>query len=199
MSSPYLNDTASIILSYTYAGATQLRSTVSFPVCSIIETGAFRGCIYTPSYDFPMCEQVGAGAFRMNYRLQTVSLPICKTIGNAAFDMCSSIISIVLPSVLVLDSNAFSYCKGLKMISLPACNQIENFAFASCMNLLSVYLLGSSLCALGGSSVFWTTPISDYTTSTSGVHGSIFVPASLYDSYKTATNWVTYSARFVSV
>lgn len=36
-------------------------------------------------------------------------------------------------------------------------------------------------------------------TSTGGIYGSIYVPASLLASYKTATNWITYSSRFVGV
>ena len=55
------------------------------------------------------------------------------------------------------------------------------------------------MCSNGGTSTFTSTPIAGYTTSTGGVYGSIFVPASLYDRYISATNWVTYSSRFVSV
>ena len=44
-----------------------------------------------------------------------------------------------------------------------------------------------------------STPISNYTSSTGGVYGSIYVPASLYNDYVTDTNWSAYSARIVSV
>jgi len=59
--------------------------------------------------------------------------------------------------------------------------------------------MGSSVCTLSNVNAFTSTPISNYTTSTGGVHGSIYVPASLYDTYIASTNWATYSARFVSV
>ena len=75
---------------------------------------------------------------------------------------------------------------------------ISSYAFAYCYNLLSVYLLGSSI-PLITSTTFSSTPIAGYTTSTDGVYGSIYVPASLYNDYISATNWSVYSARIVSV
>ena len=53
--------------------------------------------------------------------------------------------------------------------------------------------------ALQNINAFTSTPISNYTTSTGGVYGSIYVPESLYSSYIASTNWVTYSDRFVSL
>jgi hypothetical protein len=60
-------------------------------------------------------------------------------------------------------------------------------------------LLGSSVATLGNTNVFSSTPISNYTTSTGGVRGSIYVPSSLYNTYITANNWSAYAARFVSM
>ena len=71
--------------------------------------------------------------------------------------------------------------------------------FSKCYNLLSVYLNVSSVTALSNVNAFISTPISDYTTSTGGVYGSIFVPTSLYSSFISATNWATYSSRIVSM
>jgi len=55
------------------------------------------------------------------------------------------------------------------------------------------------VCTLSNINAFGSTPISNYTTSTGGVYGSIYVPASLVDSYKTATNWATYSNRITAI
>jgi len=71
--------------------------------------------------------------------------------------------------------------------------------FRSCYNLLSIYLLNSYVMKLGATNAFNSTPISNYTTSTGGVNGSIYVPESLYSTYRTATNWTTFAARFVSL
>jgi hypothetical protein len=71
--------------------------------------------------------------------------------------------------------------------------------FNSCFNLLSLYILTSAVPTLGASSTFVSTPISNYTTSTGGVHGSIYVKASLLASFKAATRWSAYSARMVGL
>jgi hypothetical protein len=49
---------------------------------------------------------------------------------------------------------------------------------------------------LDRSDAFRSTPIAGYTDS-AGKYGSIYVPASLLASYKTATNWTYFSSRFV--
>jgi len=59
--------------------------------------------------------------------------------------------------------------------------------------------MASTVTTLGNINAFVDTPISTRTDSTGGVQGSIFVPESLYSSYIAATNWATYSARFVSM
>lgn len=67
-----------------------------------------------------------------------------------------------------------------------------------CSKLMTVDLRGiSSVPYLNTSSVFMYTPMlySSYT----GAFGSIYVPTSLLTSFKTATNWSKYSARFVGV
>lgn len=59
--------------------------------------------------------------------------------------------------------------------------------------------MSTSVVSLGNINAFSSTPISGYTSSTGGVYGSIYVPASLLASYKAATNWVNYSDRIVGV
>ena len=72
-------------------------------------------------------------------------------------------------------------------------------AFLRCRSLLSLYLLGTLVKPLANINAFASTPISNYTTYTGGVNGSIYVPSSLYASYIAANNWSTYAARFVSM
>ena len=62
---------------------------------------------------------------------------------------------------------------------------------------MSVYVLSTSLVALAAKSAFSYSPMtnSKYT----GSYGSIYVPASLLATYKTATNWTTYSNRLVGI
>lgn len=98
-----------------------------------------------------------------------------------------------------IGSFGFYSCTSLQSVDLPIASYIGENAFCCCYNLLSLYLGSTSVCSLAASSAFFSTPVAGYTTSTGGVYGSIYVPASLYSDYKTATNWTVYSSRFVAI
>lgn len=86
---------------------------------------------------------------------------------------------------------------SLSCISFANCSLMSGVsAFGKCYNLISVYLLGSSVCGLGNTiaSMFGSTPVSTYSTS-AGRYASIFVPSSLLADYKAATNWTTISSK----
>ena len=164
-----------------------------------IESYAFYYCSNLTTASFPNARSIGNYAFYNCTSLTTVSFPSATSIGGYAFRSCSSLTTVSLPSVTSTGNSAFANCINLTTASFPNATYIGGYTFRSCHNLLSLYLLGSSMCENGGTSTFTSTPIAGYTTSTGGVYGSIFVPASLYDSYISATNWATYSSRFVSV
>ena len=158
------------------------------------------------------------GGFAFCRSLQTISVPLLSYIGPTAFAYCSYLTSFIGPKVLTVDGSyivssskanatiyrhslyggAFASCYRLSIVSLPQVTEINRYAFVNCYNLLSLYLLGSSIPSLVATA-FRSTPISNYTTSTGGVYGSIFVPASLYSDYLVASGWSVYSARIVSV
>lgn len=126
-------------------------------------------------------------------------VPRCSSIGTSAFVNDASLAYVYTPALSRAYSGVFKQLYGLDTVILSSCAVIGSACFSSCRKLLSLYLLGSSVCQLSSINAFYSTPISTYTTSTGGVHGSIFVPVSLYSTYIASTNWVTYSARFVSL
>lgn len=112
---------------------------------------------------------------------------ITKTISSYTNDRVTSI-----------GSYAFYYCTKLTTASFPVATTIASYAFRSCYHLKSLYLTGSSICTLSHSNAFSSTPIGGYSIS-ARTYGSIYVPASLLASYKTATNWAYFSSRFVGI
>ena len=209
----------SVIPNYTFKSC-YILSSIYFPNVTSIGYGAFQYCSSLTSINFSLCTTISAYAFQYCQNLSTVNLPICSFINQYAFNN-TGIINVSLPSCQSISTDAFAYCASLLQINLPlvsiigdrafnndtklhtvsigsTCN-IYGAAFYNCYNLLSLYLTGSSVCTLSNINAFTSTPISTYTTSTGGVYGSIYVPASLLASYKTATNWITYSARFVGI
>lgn len=172
---------------------------VNFSNVISIKDKAFQYCSSLTTISFPVTTSIGNYAFAHCDSLNTANFPNVTTIGNSAFYHCDLLTTVNFSAATSIGVNAFTYCSALTTAIFPNVTYIRGSAFRNCYNLLSLYLLGSSIPTLTNTYVFISTPISNYTTSTGGIYGSIYVPASLYDSYITATNWATYSSRFVSV
>ena len=171
-------------------------TSVSFPECTSIGSFAFYYCTSLTSVSFPVCTSIGYYAFASCTSLTSVSFPVCTTIVSFAFAACSSLTSVSFPECTSIGSSAFQSCTSLTSVSFPVCTSIGSYAFQCCNRLISLTLGGSSVCLLMGSFAFIETPIGGY-SELAGQYGSIFVPASLLASYKTATNWSYFSSRFV--
>lgn len=183
-----IDDIAMKTLSGTIAGnATSIASSAFLSFSRI--TGA----------SFPRATRIYGYGFAYCSSLQTISFPSCSYLGGSAFFCCSSLQSVSFPKGPDAATCAFSSCRSLStaLFSSTANKFVYASAFAGCWNLLSLYLFGWF--SLSNVNAFASTPISNYTASTGGVNGSIFVPSSLYASYISATNWATYSARIVSL
>ena len=141
---------------------------------------------------FPQCTSIGSCAFSSCQALTTVSFPKCAVIGGSAFYYCNNLTTISFPQCTSIDKYAFYSCQALPIASFPQCTSIGSWAFCYCKKLSSIYLLASQVCSLAASNAFNNTSIKSNT-------GSIFVPASLVSSYKTATNWTYFSSRIFGV
>ena len=166
-------------------------TSVSFPVCTNIGGSAFCNCSKRTSVSFPACTSIGNYAFWSCSNLTSVSFPACKSIGSYAFMYCSKLTSVSFPACTSIGSSAFRNCSNLTSVSFPVCTNIGNYAFCDCSNLASIYLGASTVCKLSNSNAFSNTSI--WSTK-----GSIFVPASLLESYKAASNWSYFWNRIFS-
>lgn len=182
-----------------FYGCSQLSSVVFSSDILVINDYTFCGCEALTTAIFPTVIELGSFAYSNCSNLSIASFDSISKIKPYTFQRCYELTNISFPSCVSIMSGAFSYCWKLSVASFPVVRTIYPSAFAYCMSLLSLYLLGSSVPTLSNINAFTATPISNYTTSTGGVYGSIFVPSSLYSSYLTATNWSVYSSRFVSV
>ena len=183
--------------SYAFYSCTSL-TTVSFPNCITINGNAFESCANITEVNLPLCTSLGMSAFAYCKKLTNINLPVCTSIANYAFRNCSTLTNVELPMCLTLQSAAFSTCYELITVSLSTITSIAAGVFSKCYNLISLYLMSPSVCTLNNSNAFTSTPIGGYSTSAKR-YGSIFVPASLVDAYKTATNWTYFANRFVGI
>lgn len=197
----FITSDITFIGDYAFSGCMNL-SVFNFNSCSYIGNGAFNGTLLL-NLSASLIDTVNIGTFANCNALRNVNLPNCSLIGADGFRSCvvlglydSYIVS--FPKVEEIFTMAFANCNNLSTISFPMLSSIYSGAFNSCYNLISLYLMGSSVCKLQNSSCFVSTPIGGYSAS-AGRYGSIYVPASLLSSYKTATHWSRLSSRFVGV
>lgn len=225
ISGTYENSDVVNIGSYAFYGCSLLVN-VSFPQATKMGSSAFCGCSLLVNVSIPYVDVLNVCAFQSCSKLETVYNSAALRVLSSCFQGCYSLKSINLPLVSTLYSSAFAYCSSMSFASIGSCTSVASYAFRGCWNLstvilntggrigagslcanafiqcyklLSLYMLHSAVQFLPNTNAFSSTPISNYTTSTGGVYGSIFVPSSLYNSYITATNWSVYSSRFASL
>ena len=141
--------------------------------------------------NLPNCLYVGSKAFYYCASLTTVNLPACTTLYKLAFRNCGNLSYISLPNVVRLSSYCLGYCSALETISLPKCSYVSQRAFYSCTNLQTIYI-GTALSTVA------TMTASNALSGCSALQ-SIYVPASLVDAYKTASNWSYYSSKIYPI
>lgn len=162
--------------------------------------------VYAPK----LVNMIGGNTFAWCSSLEEIDFPECTNSAADAkaynlFSNCISLKRVNLPKLQVGSSNTegfglFYNCYSLSYINLANYSKINDYStFRECKSLETL-IIGTALsevCVITTSTIFDTTPISK--SSYLGYYGSIYVPASLVDAYKTATNWATYSDRITSI
>lgn len=149
--------------------ATKLH-TVNAPYVTHIDIECFAGCSQLKNVNFGV---IGAIAARVFQNCTALERFVIKTTKQLAITSGS-------PAI-------FQGCTSLKYVDLDLCISIHVNTFNNCANLSVVALRRfEGVVALGNISAFSNTPFA-----VGGTGGTVYVPAALIESYKTATNWVT--------
>lgn len=117
--------------------------------------------------------------FTSSAKLVSVNLPEATSIANYAFFNCTLLTDVDLHKVESIDANVFNACYKLTALILRTPTRatlVNTNAFTNCYHFL-------------GTTNSTYNPNGDK-------DGYIYVPRSLVDSYKVATNWSTYSTQF---
>ena len=171
-------------------------STAYFPIANSVSGSAFNDCGSLASAAFPNVTSIAGSAFYDCKNLSEINFSKLVNLGQYAFYHCERLSAVELPMVSSIPTNAFQWCSALSVASFQKASAIGSYAFASCSRLMSLYMLSTSVARLVSRTAFSSTPFALSTYA--GGWGSIFVPASLVDSYKTASGWSVYASRITS-
>lgn len=209
LSGEYVNDRVTSVASHAFLGFDELTTidlaeatdigtyafyhnsgliSIKIPKVTTIGDNAFFGCNLT-TIDLPSLISNGQFSFKNCKKLVSANAPLAEKIGYYSFES-TRIESITLPMATTLELGAFCRCAELKRADLSNITTIGNGAFEHCSALTTLIIrTPDKVCPLGATWTFTNTPIASGT-------GYIYVPRSLVDSYKAATNWSTYATQF---
>lgn len=157
-----------------------------------LRNSAFVNDINLLSINLPNCESIGDAAFKYCSKLKKVELPKLKTVsGTNGHFQGSAIEECRFPS-LNNTSNypVFDTSQSLTKAILDSPKAVISVGFHTCSSLKTVIIYRQdTIVTLANVNAFTATPIVSGT-------GYIYVPKALIETYKTATNWVTYANQF---
>ena len=172
------------------------RSITEFKDNQITSVGnnAFYGCTSLTSINLPNVTTIDGGSFSSCSALTNVELPNlteCVKYTGSQFAYCSALERIRLPKITSLTNQMFFQCTNLKVIDTAALTTWGNGVCQACTELETIILRNTAqvatMAALNNNIT--------HSKIASGT-GYIYVPSSLVDSYRTATNWSTYASQF---
>lgn len=186
----HLKSNATSLRAYALRGASKLKS-VDLPNVKSVGDNGLYGVGLSELY-LPSCTSVGGTCISYCNSLVKIDLPVCKSLGSYALRDNKLLSDISLPSINVIAQAALYNCDSLKKISLPSATTINASAFNGSANFETIILGASSVVTLSNTNAFNGTKIASGT-------GYIYVPATLVDSYKSASNWSNFAGQIRAI
>lgn len=184
ISGVYTNDRITKVGLYGLGGCENLTS-INLPNVVTVGDSGFYNCKLLKSVNLPKLTSLGNNGFNST-GLESINLPLCNKIGSSSFSYTKQLVSVILPLAASIPGFCFDY-SSVQKIDTSSVTSIAAYALGNAQQLDTLILRNSSVCTLANSTnTFTNTKIAAGT-------GYIYVPDNLVDSYKTATNWVTFA------
>ena len=152
----------------------------------------FHSCTQLTKVNLPKVTSLGISTFNSCTALTSVEMPLLKSVVTQTFYGCASLETFSMPSLTTVGAQAVRNCKKLARVELNSATSIAALSFDSCSALATLIVRTAKICTLANTSALTGTLIA-------GGSGYIYVPATLVDSYKAATNWSTYANQIRAI
>lgn len=164
----------------------------NFPKALELDARAFKSAKIT-SINCPLVTSIGTDTFAFCRSLTDVNMPeLTSYMGNRHFEKNTSLEHIELPKIDSIPSCCFINCTALKVADFGKITKIDSYAFQGATVFDTLIIRNTTMCSLYNVNALETTLIGSGT-------GYIYVPKTLIEDYKVATNWVTYAAQFRAI
>lgn len=173
---------------YAFHGCTELTK-ADCPNATSIGDEGFNYCYALSEMNFPLVDNIGSYAFNRCYKLQRISLPELTTCGKGSFSNNTDLVEAIFPKLRGGKTEIICNCANLSKIDFYALEHLDQYDCSGCTSLNTLIIRSATACSMTNSNALNNTPIASGS-------GYIYVPRSLVDSYKAASNWSTYAAQF---
>ena len=180
-----------------FSGCSNLKTIKGIENFTTIPANAFTE-IGIETLSLPLCTTIQEGAFRRCSQLKSVNLPKCETIegykpeyseANGAFTSCNNLREVELPSCINIGEYTFASCGNLNAVSLP--NTIQKLGYKCFDGNTSLTLYAKNVPTLDR----YPGTMSESDTLALGKNVLIIVPEESLAAYQTADVWKTMSER----
>lgn len=177
----YSNNRVTTVEYGTFYNNTALTG-IDMPNVTSIGNYAFSGCSNLASVNMPLLTNAGGSSFN-GFGVENVYFPELTTMGTYTFGNTAKNKTINLPKLKIVQSNGFRQNTGCTRLDLGACTNIYAYGLFNMYGLITLIIRTNSVATLANTNAF------------SGCNAltGIYVPDTLVNSYKTATNWSTYA------
>lgn len=156
------------------------------PNAASIGRDAFRDTKIV-SITAPNAKSIGSYGLQACYQLKRIDLPSVETLGGYTLQSCNRLTDVNMPSLTTLTTADMYGCSSLERLDLPSLTSIGHSVLNNSSKLATIILRNeAAVCTLADTGSFNNTPIANGT-------GYIYVPDSLVEQYKSATNWSTFA------
>lgn len=178
------------ILSSAFDGDMRLAN-INMPMVTSIGNYAFRSNQDVIEFNFPEALTIGSSAFESTLCTQ-INLPKITSIANYAFRYSTQVENINVDSLITLGNGGFYQCSKLTYLNFNALSSVPDSAFRACTLLTTIVIRTEVLCPLANINAFTSSAVLNGT-------GFVYVPSVLVDSYKAATNWITFASQIRAI
>lgn len=154
-----------------------------------VSNNMFSGCKGITRIELPEVLNSDDYSFSGCTALKEAILPKASNVPNFGFNGCTSLRKVVVTAATRLINYCFQNCTSLAILDCAPTTAMNSMNFKTTTALAHLIVRTPSVWGMDGAGRLDTTPIA------SG-EGFIYVPSSLIDSYRAATNWSAYADQF---
>lgn len=184
----FIDDSIDLIGTYSFSYCPKLTNVECINV-TYLQPSAFANSNNLISAILPKLETVSDYAFSECTSLKNIDYPLLTEVRYRSFFNCNKLETVNLPKVKKIGEFVFQYCAKLTELNFPMLNEINSYAFANCDALKNLYV---------GTSVNTVCILTNINAIPDTIE-NIYVPMSLVEEYKTATNWINFADKIKGV